>query len=519
MSANLAIHGSHNASLAVEQDGKFICVIEFERWMLNKNCGFTVMNPICSVQDFFIYEILDYVKKEYGIVEYENCWYQDTDLCRFDKIPCKHFIDASTVGQHHAYHAYGTFYQSNLERAIIISFDGGATDGFFHIYKMERNQDAELLSAVNVDLGSNYGFLGSVLADIKSNKKCNLVYAGKVMGLQSYGNVVDAWKPKMRDYFQFTPWWRDADQRMIDMVRSFGLSLNENNQISGQEAWDFAATGQSVFEDIAFESVDSIINQYPNYPICITGGCALNILFNTKVKEKYKRDVFVAPNSSDCGLTVGILAANARPPKPWDVTYGGIELLDKNMLMRLVESRGGFKADLDMIVSDLINNKILGFVQGRSEHGPRALGNRSILCSPIGKDVKNILNAKVKHREWYRPFAPVVRLEDVSEYFEWDGETRWMNFCPKVRQKYLEKIPAITHVDNTARVQTITEEQNAYLYNMLGKFKEQTGIGVLLNTSFNVDGKPILSSLIEAFEVYDKTHMDRMYINGYYFRK
>lgn len=519
MAANLAIHGAHNASLAVEKDGNFVCVVEFERWMLNKNCGFTAMYPVTNVQNYIVYEILDYIKSEFGIEEYENCWYQDADINMFKDIRCKNFVDTSHLGKHHSYHASGTFYQSDFEKAIVISFDGGAPDGYFHIYKIERGGDPILLKAVNIDLGSNYGYLGSVLGDIKASKKCNLVYAGKVMGLQSYGNVIEAWKPELRSYFMNVPWWRDVDARLASMIKEFALSPNDQGQILGQAAWDFAATGQSVFEDLTFENVDDTLQSHPDYPICITGGCALNILFNTKLKEKYQRKVFVAPNSSDCGLTVGMLAAHAKPDNPWDVTYGGTELLDKNMIMRYVDTKPGVKANVDEIVNDLVSGKILGFVQGRSEHGPRALGNRSILCNPIGTDVKDTLNFKVKHREWYRPFAPIVRLEDVSKYFDWDGETRWMNFCPTVKTEYLNRIPAITHVDNTARVQTITKEQNPLLYDILGSFGEKTGIAVLLNTSFNVDGKPILSSITEAFEVFEKTQLDRLYINGYYFRK
>jgi carbamoyltransferase len=133
--------------------------------------------------------------------------------------------------------------------------------------------------------------------------------------------------------------------------------------------------------------------------------------------------------------------------------------------------------------------------------------------------MKDILNEKVKHREWYRPFAPVVRLEDVSEYFEWDRESRWMSFCPKVKEEWIEKLSAITHVDGTARVQTVTREQNEWLYDVLTLFKEKTGIGVLLNTSFNVDGKPILTTVKDAFNILENTQMDGLVIQNYYIKK
>ena len=246
-----------------------------------------------------------------------------------------------------------------------------------------------------------------------------------------------------------------------------------------------------------------------------------------------KRDVFIAPNSSDCGHAVGLLCKYLRPRKTIDVTYKGIDVLDKNTLLEFVNSRRGkllkkenvivgdqYKfASINELVQDLIDNRIIGVMQGRSEHGPRALGNRSIICSPLSSDMKDILNAKVKHREWYRPFAPIVRLEDVSEYFEWEGESRWMNFCVKIKPEFSNKLLAVTHVDNSARIQTITKEQNSFMYELLTIFKEKTGVGVLVNTSFNVDGKPILSTYKDAFKVFDETQLDRLYLDGFYFSK
>jgi carbamoyltransferase len=516
--ANLAIHGAHNASLAVEQDGKLIVVVEFERWVNSKNVGFTSVYPLHNLKNYVVYDILKYVEDRFGISEYENCFYQDSDLECFKNIKAKNFVPNHVIGQHHEFHSYGTFYQFDLPEALCISYDGGAPDGFFHIYKMVRGQKSQLLENVPVDLGSNYGFVGSLCSEIKG-QRCNLVFAGKVMGLQSYGEIHEDWKQKFREYYAQIPWWRDSETRIREMATSFGLTLNASGQLEGQEAYDFAATSQAVFEDIVLEKVHNQIVAHPDMPICITGGCALNIVLNTKIGEKYNRKIYVAPNSSDCGLAVGMLAAYVMPQEPWDVTYAGIDLLDRNLLLRYVEKRHGHQFDMDAMVTELANNRIYGVVQGRSEHGPRALGNRSIICNPVGANVKDVLNARVKHREWYRPFAPIVRLEDVSEYFEFSGESRWMNFCPLVKQDYLLAMPGITHVDNTARVQTITREQNPFMYDLLTAFKAKTGIGVLLNTSFNVDGKPILSSIAEAFEVYDTTELDCLYIEGFVFRK
>ena len=218
-------------------------------------------------------------------------------------------------------------------------------------------------------------------------------------------------------------------------------------------------------------------------------------------------------------LLTGMILNHIKPKTAIDVTYAGLPILDRHTLMSHVEERRGRELDIDNLTDDLSNGKIVGVVRGTSEHGPRALGNRSIICNPAYPDMKDILNAKVKNREWYRPFAPVCKLEDVEKYFDFEGESRWMSFCPTVKEEWREKLVSITHVDGTARVQTVTEEQNPWLYNLLTEFEKKSGIGVLLNTSFNINGKPILSRYSDAFKLYDKTEMDCLLLEDYYFRK
>jgi carbamoyltransferase len=211
-----------------------------------------------------------------------------------------------------------------------------------------------------------------------------------------------------------------------------------------------------------------------------------------------------------------------KPQEPFDATYSGLELFDIDALGHYIQNFYNTTTtyfDINKMTDDLIDGKIIGVARGKAEHGPRALGNRSILCNPSIPDMKDILNEKVKHREWYRPFAPVVRLEDVSKYFEWEGESKWMSFCPKVKEEWRDKLTAITHVDGTARVQTVTKEDNEWLYNLLTEMDRKTGVGVLLNTSFNVDGSPILSTIKEAFKILESTQMDGLLLEDYYILK
>jgi carbamoyltransferase-like protein len=159
----------------------------------------------------------------------------------------------------------------------------------------------------------------------------------------------------------------------------------------------------------------------------------------------------------------------------------------------------------------IANGFIVGFLQGNSEHGSRALGNRSIFCNPIG-DMKDVLNEKVKHREWYRPFAPLTKLEDVNTYFDFYGDdSRHMTFVADVKEEWKTKLPAITHEDGTGRLQTVTRWQNEAVYDLLTEFKKVAGHGVILNTSFNDNGKPILSRFSDALNLLKNTKLDAVY--------
>ena len=515
---NIALHSWHNASVAVELNDKIVTVIEFERFINLKNASHCFFAPI-HAQDYILREVYDYIKLNFGFDFYENFiisyGFQEFPEEWKKSIPANNYLIKEG---HHPAHASSSFYQSPFKESLVISFDGGSNDGHFLFYHAKKGEELKMVQSIGMDLGSHYQMIGMFCEDIKNYN--NLTSAGKVLGLQSYGNIREEWINPLVDYFKSAvPFWHELEERKSRLSENIGIPFSEQNKLKGQEQYDFARTAQEAFEKVFFEMSDPLIQSH-NLPITLTGGCALNIVLNTKVKEKYPNlDVFISPNSSDCGLAVGALCDFVKPKKPIDVTYSGINILDRSMLMEYVNLHQASKVEIDTVVNDLYSEKILGLMQGNSEHGPRALGNRSILCSPLPLNMKDVLNDKVKHREWFRPFAPIVRLEDVSEYFHWEGESRWMNFCPKVKEEWIDRLPAITHIDGTARVQTITREQNQLVYDILTKFKELSGVGVLVNTSFNVDGKPILSSIKDALDVFQNTLLDRLYIEGYYFTK
>lgn len=531
MVADIAINGSHNSSITLEKDGQIIAVIELERFLSVKNVGWAKYKP-AKIRYELWDELYKYIKNEYGITSFDRLYVLDTTfysggIIKEDGEEINEIADFIPHNEkierlHHESHGYSTFYQSPYEKSLVISFDGGGNDGCFNIYHADRKKGLTLISNIGVDLGGDYSIFGRYLDDIKKEKRERntwLVYSGKIMGLCAYGKVRKEWLDGFKSFYRVK---NDRYKKShIERIRQFieplvGHVFDENVRFSGQLAWDIAATSQKAFEDVFFELTKKEMKQYSGLPICLTGGCALNILLNTRIKNLGK-EVFVAPNSSDCGISLGMMLKKIKPKEAFDATYSGIPVLDKHTLSMYSENNAYYP--LNDLSKDLVKGKIIGVVRGNSEHGPRALGNRSILCNPLIKEMKDILNSKVKNREWYRPFAPVVRLEAVSEYFEWEGESRWMNFCPKVRKEYVKVLTAITHIDGTARVQTVTKEQNEFLYNLLTDFEKLTGIGVLLNTSFNVDGKPILSTYAEAWKVFTETEMDGLVLENFYFKK
>tara|TARA_A100000172_G_C3043626_1_gene111575 strand:- start:3051 stop:4679 length:1629 start_codon:yes stop_codon:yes gene_type:complete len=536
---NLALYGSHNSALAVEIDGKVVLVTELERIVNEKNQGLSQYKTFKADDILFYSKFLSkWVCDKFNVSEFDNVLYQNTDVnigeekFHLEKdFPAKTYIHC----KHHHSHAAGAFYQSPYDKALIFSFDGGGNDGCFNIYLAKRGKELQLLKQVThpasdspheyLDLGLPYMLFGHYLGEIRQEidvSAGNLTYPGKMMGLASYGNVREEWLEPLTKFFLTQMNGLTYQKPLAILGDEIGLVFDSKNRINGKDGQDLAASVQKAWEEVFLSYAKPFMKDWPDYPIILTGGCALNIILNTRIKEEFNKEVFIGPNPNDCGLAAGMLLNNIRPEEPADLTYSGLKLLDIDTISEYIQNAHYCLSsflDNDKVVEDLVKGKIVGVARGRSEHGPRALGNRSVLCNPQIPDMKDILNAKVKGREYYRPFAPVVRLEDVNKYFEFEGEARWMSFCPKVRKEYRDKLSGITHIDGTARVQTITSEQNPWLYEILTKMDKETGIGVLLNTSFNVAGKPILNTVRDAFDIFWRKELDALIIEDYYFRK
>jgi len=422
-----------------------------------------------------------------------------------------------TIARHHETHAASAFYMSPFKEALIVSYDGGGDDGHFNVYTGNK-KGIKLLEKVPSDFGGGYLLCGSMIREVAEKSRHQLALSGKMMGLCAYGNVIEEHIPAFAMFF----FNRDYKQ----LAEKTGLPLKnvdnpwdnplENWVFEGQEGYDIAATAQRAFE-VAFFSV---LDRYDNdVPLVLTGGCALNVLVNEQLKKHTNRQIYVPPNPHDGSLSLGHMFLYKKPEKDVIITYAGLSLTDKEQLPEYIEDYNARKIDKKELAQLIKDGNIIGLVYGDSEVGPRALGNRSIVCDPNIREMKDILNAKVKFREWYRPFAPFCKKEDASKYFESRNfdNLEYMSYAPKVKDEYVEKLPSITHIDNTARLQTVTGESHAEFYELLTEFGKISETNVLLNTSFNIRGYPILSSIEDALYALNNTKMDYVVIEDYLF--
>ena len=318
---------------------------------------------------------------------------------------------------------------------------------------------------------------------------------------------------------------------------------------------DIAASIQNVTEKIMLLLLKSIRNEYGMKNLCLAGGVALNCVANGKIlKEKIFDNIWVQPAAGDAGGSLGAALAYWHidldsERKEIDIdnmngSYLGNEFKDNEIIEKFNFIGANYEKleeeeIINRTVKDLTEGKAVGWFQGRMEFGPRALGNRSILGDPRSETMQKNLNLKVKYRESFRPFAPSILREDLNDWFEMNTDSPYMLFVSDVKknktveltdkQKKLfgidllnikkSEIPAVTHVDYSARIQTVSKEKNPLYYNLIKKFKEKTNCPVLVNTSFNIRGEPIVQTPEDAFRCFMGTELDVLVIGNCYLIK
>jgi len=322
----------------------------------------------------------------------------------------------------------------------------------------------------------------------------------------------------------------DLQGRLILLIRK-----RKRNEPITDVYKNLAFAAQKITEDIMCYLADWLYEETKSDNLCIAGGVGLNCVANYKVLAHSKfKNIFISPSAGDEGMAVGqalyaynIVYGNKRryisetdylgkSYTPQDVCKAIDHYKDKDLK---IEEFQNIDLLCDRMASEISAGKITSWWQGKSEFGPRALGNRSIIADPRGKNMKDVLNSRVKHRESFRPFTPSVLKERSSEFFSLDIESPFMLLAPYVLPGKAEIVPAITHVDNTARVQTVDKDLNPRYYALIKAFERQTGIPMLLNTSFNVAGEPIVETPEDAIKCFLSTDIDVLGIDNFFLSK
>lgn len=361
---------------------------------------------------------------------------------------------------------------------VDLVFDGYGDDNIVHsVYRNLKREEFYRIEDC-LSFGSLFTSIANKL-DIKGNQ---FDLAGKLMALQSYGNVkpyvVNRLKEmSIMDFDLVWSQWRLEWEDHLDYVRSYH-EVTEN-----------------IFANY-FSQYDGVISY--------TGGIAQNVVINTEIKKRVP-NLIIPPHANDCGLSLGIVEflRKCYDQQPFDSSGFPFWQDDKSPTEMPTKETIATTAEL------LANGKIVGWYQGQGEIGPRALGNRSILMDPSIPDGKDILNDKVKEREWYRPFGASVLEEEVSNYFDWIGKSEYMLYTMDVLEP--DRFPAITHVDGTCRTQTVSP---SLYHQLISKFKDLTGIPMVLNTSLNIGGKPIAGTPADAIDLLHASDMDALVIGN-----
>ncbi|HXT39111.1 MAG TPA: carbamoyltransferase [Candidatus Angelobacter sp.] len=459
--------------------------------------------------------------------------------------------------QHHQAHAASAFYPSPFNEAAILTVDGV---GEYATTTIGKGCGDRLEMLKEIRFPHSLGLLFSAFTAYCGFRVNSGEY--KLMGLAPYGeprfvqtiyeNLVDL-KPDGSfwlnlEYFDFLGGMRMTNKAFH---RLFGGPPREPEAPLDERHMDVARSIQTVLEEIMLRLARHARCITDQKNLCLAGGVALNCVANGKIlREKIFQRMWIQPAAGDAGGAVGAAlavwhgqnSAGAAEPKlgASDGMRGallGPEYSDKEIETVLrsrqaVYERLDDETLFDRTVDLLQQEKVVGWFQGRMEFGPRALGNRSILGDARSPRIQSTMNLKIKFRESFRPFAPVVRRERVSDYFELDVESPYMLVVAPVKKELRRPttatargidrvnqlrscIPAVTHVDYSARIQTVSYDQNPRLYGLLERFEQTTGCGVLVNTSFNVRGEPIVCSPDDAYRCFVRTEMDCLVIGNY----
>jgi carbamoyltransferase len=457
--------------------------------------------------------------------------------------------------EHHLAHLASSFFVSPFKRAAVVSVDGF---GDFTSTMWGYGDDEDIVISDKIHFPHSLGLFYLAITQYLGFPNYGDEY--KVMGLAPYGRPTQL--DKIRKIIRLLPGgifeldlqyfqhhsegvsmvWNDG-QPTIGCVYTSALEdlLGPKRDIGEaltQRDWDIAASGQAMYEEAFFHLLEHVAKTTNETSLALAGGCAMNSVANGKIFERTPfKNVYIQSAAGDSGGCIGaaysVWHQILKQPRIFQMkhSYWG-PAFSNEAIIAILKSRSDeieksgcvIKHFLDEselcqhTASSISQGRVIGWFQGRMEWGPRALGNRSILGDPRRADMKDILNIKIKRRESFRPFAPSILREKVKEWFAIDSDVPFMLQVFQILEPRQKQIPAVTHVNGSGRLQTVTKEQNPRYYELIKKFSELTGVPILLNTSFN-ENEPVVCNPEEALNCFLRTKMDVLVLGNYYIER
>ncbi len=527
MGASISINLGHDSSITVIENGKVVVHLQEERFNHLKHtnvpilCANELSKYINKIDDIRFHHLYPIVAEPTYILSY---------LKFVSGIDCNipFFMDSTyhkdnMYKSHHDLHATGAFFHSGFNDAIVIVIDGG---GYTYDYGKENlsiyqassnglnilhrkiagdNDTAVETNLKFIDPVPNVG-AGMAYEAITRFIGFNGLDCGKTMGLSAYGK-------ENKDVDPILTIDDHANKSCKPDWSNLGM-IEANYQSESHDYKDIAYRIQKDYEDYLIWICNEALSMDSSNNLVLSGGCALNCVANYKLLKSLPSNInlYVDPTCDDSGITIGgaISDVGGNGNFKLDTLYLG------GQLQYHCELRDN-EIEIDVNASDVAKliseGNIVAIAQGRSEIGPRALGNRSILFDPRVKDGKNIVN-RVKKREYFRPFAGTVLKEYARDWFDMDklDESPFMMYAVDVLPHKIDEIPSIVHVDGTCRIQTVTSEQNKNYYDLISEFYKLTGVPILFNTSFNLAGDTMVETIDDAFTTIRKSEINYMYL-------
>lgn len=453
---------SHDASVSVLKNGEVLFAAHAERYSKIKNDWYNNSEIMEEALSFGKPDAIAYYEKP--LLKASRLWFGGASDWKpksiIKGVPVYNF-------KHHYSHAAAGYYTSKFNDAAIVVLDSIGEWDTSTIW-IGNNENISLIHKRSYPF--SFGLFYSAFTQLIGLKPNEEEYI--MMGMAGYGDYKKYYK-KVLSYFP------NIDHQSYNFHRGI---FDWNQEITEQDKFDIAASVQFVYEERLYDFMSFARNISGKKNLVFMGGCALNCSANTMLWDIFD-DIWIMPNPGDAGSSLGAAAALYGKHIEWSGPYLGHNI--------------GSSYPVDSILKEIKKNKIVAVASGRAEYGPRALGNRSILADPRDPNIKDKVNL-IKNREMFRPFAPVVLEEYASEWFDMEFTSPYMQYS--VICKKPDLVPSVVHIDGTSRVQTVNKHQHPGLYELLSKWHKHSGIPILLNTSLNIKGQPLLNDLEDVKE-------------------